>query len=110
MGIGGQPTLDVNLNGLDKRKHVPIKDKNSQAIKVPLYTVIWKKKTKNFDIFFVIQGDDDISGEVEVKLNKSKKLEHTGIRIELIGHIGNSQKILFLDEKKQKKYINSFLK
>jgi vacuolar protein sorting-associated protein 26 len=38
----------------------------------------------------VYLGDDDISGTIDVKLSKGKKLEHLGIRVELIGHIGNN--------------------
>jgi len=33
------------------------------------------------------KGDDDISGQIEVKI-KGKKLEHLGIRVELVGYIG----------------------
>jgi vacuolar protein sorting-associated protein 26 len=35
-----------------------------------------------------MKGEDDISGIVELKMNKIKKIEHTGIRVELIGRIG----------------------
>ena len=31
--------------------------------------------------------DDDLGGTIELKLNKTKKFEHTGIKIELIGHV-----------------------
>jgi vacuolar protein sorting-associated protein 26 len=39
-------------------------------------------------ISHLIKGEDDISGVVEVRMNKNKKIEHLGIRIELIGRIG----------------------
>jgi len=39
LGIGSQPILEVTLHGIDKRKHVQLKDKNNQAFKAPLYTV-----------------------------------------------------------------------
>jgi hypothetical protein len=32
--------------------------------------------------------NEDISGKVIVKPSKDKRLDHQGIRIELIGHIG----------------------
>jgi vacuolar protein sorting-associated protein 26 len=32
--------------------------------------------------------EDDISGVVEIRMNKSKKLEHSGVKLELIGSIG----------------------
>jgi len=40
LGIGNQPILELNLTGIDKRKHVQLKDKNNAAFKAPLYTVI----------------------------------------------------------------------
>lgn len=39
------------------------------------------------------KGDDDLTGIVEIKMNKIKKFEHTGVRIELVGHIG--KKVFF---------------
>jgi vacuolar protein sorting-associated protein 26 len=33
------------------------------------------------------QGDDDVSGKVEVRLKRGKKLEHQGIKVELVGRI-----------------------
>lgn len=36
---------------------------------------------------FLITGKDTVAGTVNVKLNKGKKLEHIGIKIELIGQI-----------------------
>lgn len=34
------------------------------------------------------KGDDTISGLINVKLAGAKKIDHTGIKVELIGHIG----------------------
>jgi hypothetical protein len=34
-------------------------------------------------------GEDDISGVVAVQLSDCKKFEHLGVKIELIGHLGN---------------------
>ena len=39
-----------------------------------------------YDVF--LKGDDTISGVIHVKLGNAKKLDHVGIKIELIGHIG----------------------
>lgn len=47
-----------------------MKGRNIEPYKLPLYT-----------------GDDDLSGTVYIKLGKNKKFEHTGIRVELIGHV-----------------------
>lgn len=45
-------------------------------------------KQINYSIFF--KGDDDLTGIIEIKMNKIKKFEHTGIRVELVGHIGKN--------------------
>jgi len=70
LGIGGTPIVEIKIDGLDKRKHIPVKDKEGQSVKLPLYT-----------------GDDDISGTVELSMGKLKKFEHQGVKVELIGHI-----------------------
>ncbi|CAD8186298.1 unnamed protein product [Paramecium octaurelia] len=68
--VQGAPTIDIYLDGLDSRKTARFNDKQQGFIKLPVY-----------------QGDDDISGVVDLKMNKNKKIEHLGIRIELIGRI-----------------------
>eukprot|EP01017_Pseudomicrothorax_dubius_P030069 TRINITY_DN370_c0_g1_i1.p1 TRINITY_DN370_c0_g1~~TRINITY_DN370_c0_g1_i1.p1 ORF type:complete len:299 (-),score=111.39 TRINITY_DN370_c0_g1_i1:132-1028(-) len=67
--IASNPIVEITLDGVEGRKQARIRDKDN-VMKLPLY-----------------QGDDDISGVVEVKLNKAKKLEHLGVKIELIGRI-----------------------
>lgn len=44
-----------------------------------------EKYTKQLPLFV---GDDFVKGEVEIRLNNTKKMEHNGIKIELIGQIG----------------------
>lgn len=44
----------------------------------------------------LIQGEDDISGEITIRPGKNKKYEHTGIRVELIGHIGIKDIIIII--------------
>ncbi|CAD8058956.1 unnamed protein product [Paramecium primaurelia] len=68
--VQGQPIIEVTLDGIETRKHTRFVDKQLGVLKLPVYT-----------------GDDDISGVVEVKMNKQKKIEHLGIRIELVGRI-----------------------
>ena len=73
MGFGGaNASIDIKIEGLEGRKHTTIREKNQDPKRLPIYT-----------------GDDDLSGTIDVKLSKGKKLEHLGIRVELIGHIGN---------------------
>lgn len=69
-GFGGTPIIEITLDGADKRKLTKIKDRNGEVTKLPVYT-----------------GDDDLSGTVNINLNKLKKFEHLGIKVELIGHI-----------------------
>ena len=69
-GLGGNASIEIILDNIASRKSVTIKEKDDTTINLPLY-----------------KGEDDISGRVEVNIGKSKKLEHMGIRIELIGRI-----------------------
>jgi hypothetical protein len=44
-----------------------------------------EKTTRQMPLFV---GEDTVKGEVEIRLNATKKLEHMGIKIELVGQIG----------------------
>lgn len=44
-----------------------------------------EKYTKQLPLFV---GEDSVKGEVEIRLNNTKRLDHMGIKIELIGMIG----------------------
>lgn len=68
--VAGSATIEITFDNLDGRKNVPVKDKDGSIVKLPLF-----------------QGEDDISGKAEINIGNSKKLEHTGIRVELIGKI-----------------------
>lgn len=67
--VAGTPSIEIKLENQEGRKKTKANDRYFNNQKLPIY-----------------QKADDISGVVEVKYNK--KLEHQGIRIELIGHIG----------------------
>lgn len=47
-----------------------------------------EKSTKQMPLF---TGDDFVKGDVEIRLNSAKKLEHMGIKIELVGQIGDTR-------------------
>lgn len=47
-----------------------------------------EKYTRQLPLFV---GDDFVKGEVEIRLNNTKKMEHNGIKIELIGQIGRNR-------------------
>jgi len=50
-GFGGAPILDVTLDPTSRNKFWKVKDANKNIVKIPIYT-----------------ADDDISGNVTVKL------------------------------------------
>ncbi len=59
-------TIDPNA----RKKHATFVDRVGAKSKLPVYT-----------------GDDDISGVVEVRLQNTRKFEHLGVRLELVGHL-----------------------
>lgn len=54
------------------RKNATIKDRNGSTYKAPVF-----------------MDGEDVKGQVVVNLNKGKKLDHLGIRVELVGMIEN---------------------
>jgi len=69
-GIGSTPTIEIKIDGLESRKHITVKDKDGKSNKLPLFL-----------------AEDDISGNVEINIGKNKRLEHQGIRIEIVGRV-----------------------
>lgn len=67
--VSPQATIDICFDSIETRKHITIKDKEGNAQKLPLFHV-----------------DDDLSGEVQISPG-SNKIEHVGIKIELVGYI-----------------------
>ena len=70
----GQPQcqIDVKLAKPEGRKPATIKDRNAGTYKA-----------------IVFQDGEDVKGQVLINLNKGKRLDHLGIRVELIGIIEN---------------------
>jgi vacuolar protein sorting-associated protein 26 len=71
LGFGSSASIDVILDPTERKKFWKMKDANKNISKLQIYT-----------------GQDDISGNIVVKLESGKKFEHLGIRVELIGHLG----------------------
>ncbi|PKI73276.1 hypothetical protein CRG98_006214 [Punica granatum] len=67
-----KPPCNVSIIFADgrTRKQVPLKKDNGQIIMVPLF-----------------QSQESIIGEVVIEPLQGKKLEHTGVKIELLGQI-----------------------
>jgi len=68
-GFGGACDLDIEFKNQDDLKKVACKNENGEIENLYLFT-----------------GKENIAGTVHVKL-KGKKVEHLGMKIELIGHI-----------------------
>ncbi|KAI8853351.1 vacuolar protein sorting-associated protein 26-domain-containing protein [Chytridium lagenaria] len=69
-GLGTSADIEVVLSGEDQRKQVEVKVDKEKKAKFPLY----------FD-------GESVSGKVLVRVKDGKKIEHQGIKIELVGHI-----------------------
>lgn len=78
LGLGAGVTIDIKLKGVETRKsHVVHTEKGPQ--KIPIYT-----------------GDEPVSGTVSLTLPSGKKVEHEGIKLELVGEIGTWSTRLFI--------------
>ena len=72
--LGSSPTFNIQFSDESIR---PKKSFRGEAVDLPLYN-----------------GNETITGKVDVVIPSGKKFEHLGIKIEMIGHIG---KLLFLN-------------
>jgi len=69
--LGPPCKIDVELEGLDKRATVEVTTQEEKTEKIPLYI-----------------GNEIVKGTVSIKLEpNTKKIEHIGIKIALIGTI-----------------------
>jgi len=69
-GFGATCDVKIEFKDHEHRKRVAVKNENGELEELYLFT-----------------GSDDVSGTVFVDIPKGKKIEHTGIKIELIGLI-----------------------
>jgi vacuolar protein sorting-associated protein 26 len=65
------PTISIIFDGQETRSKTLIKVQGQNPIEVPIFS-----------------GQDSVSGVVDISLPPGKKIEHQGIRIELIGQTG----------------------
>lgn len=68
---------------MEGRKNATIKDRSGGTYKCPVFCV--SKSTS----LICFQDGEDVRGQVIINLNKAKKLDHLGIRVELVGIIEN---------------------
>lgn len=79
-----KPTIDIIIDEIPGRKKLEIKEKSGEGVKLATF-----------------RDRENITGKVIINLNKIKKFEHKGIKIELIGMIENLH-----DKKNVSKFIN----
>ena len=63
--------MTLELDCIESKKTYNFKDPNGKELPMPIYHV-----------------EDDVTGRLVINLKKGKKLEHQGIKVELIGRIG----------------------
>lgn len=81
--MGTPCQIDVKLVKIEGRKNATLKDRSGATYKAPVYMVSQYSKWHNS------QDGEDVKGQVMINLNKGKKLDHLGIRVELVGVIEN---------------------
>ena len=67
--------IDINFDGFDSRlkKEVPSNDKDSSTQTLAVY-----------------EGTESVSGKVDITIPSGKKVDHLGIKIEMLGFVGNT--------------------
>jgi vacuolar protein sorting-associated protein 26 len=70
-GLSGSVEIDIILDKKEKSEVFKCRNKKGERLKLPVY-----------------QGNDDISGVVNLTLKDTKKYEHLGCKISLIGYLG----------------------
>ena len=71
-GFGPSAKVEIQLTGQEERSLITVESEEKKE-ELPIYS-----------------GDDAISGTAKVIVPSGKKLDHVGIKIELIGAIGAS--------------------
>jgi vacuolar protein sorting-associated protein 26 len=72
------PSVFITLNGIEDRKKRLVKVPGAAAQELPIYT-----------------GNENIQGKIDVICPAGKKIDHMGIKVEMIGHIGEIVFFLF---------------
>lgn len=69
-GLKGSLSIEIALDRKPEQKYFKVRGEKGEKVKLPIYT-----------------GNDDISGEVKVELKDTKKYEHLGVKVMLIGYL-----------------------
>lgn len=70
-GLKGSVSIDVILDKKQDQKYFKVRPPKGEKYKLPIYS-----------------DNDDISGIVKVELKDTKKYEHLGVRVMLVGYLG----------------------
>lgn len=70
-GLTGSVDIEITLDKKINSKLFKYRNKKGERCKLPVY-----------------EGNDDISGVVQLNLKDTKKYEHLGCKISLIGYLG----------------------
>jgi vacuolar protein sorting-associated protein 26 len=65
------PTIHINFDGDANRPRKSMKVPGQDPVELPLYT-----------------GQENVAGVIDISVPPGKKIEHQGIRIEMIGQTG----------------------
>ncbi len=113
-GFGTTPDIKIEFKDADHRKKVAVKNENGNYINamhcmhtplqsnervthlcvvamvvvVVVVVCVWCGAGE-LEELYLFTANDDVSGTIFIDLPKGKKLEHTGIKVELIGLIGS---------------------
>lgn len=69
--FSSSPTINITFGDQDSRPKRTFKTPGQETVAIPVYN-----------------GNEAISGKVDVIVPSGKKFEHLGIKVEMIGHIG----------------------
>ena len=72
------PTITITFDNQESRAKKSFKLSDKETVDIPIYN-----------------GQENISGVVDVIVPPGKKIEHQGIRIEMIGQTGRLQTLVF---------------
>ena len=73
MFFSTNPTISINFRGQDTRQKKLVKVQGQEPVELPVYT-----------------GQELVAGVVDISVPPGKKIEHQGIRIEMIGQTGKN--------------------
>ncbi|CAF4404715.1 unnamed protein product, partial [Adineta steineri] len=71
LGLGSKVDVEFLLDPQGQRKQIEVKiDENKRSLQ------------------YIYYDGEDVNGTIQIKLKKNSKIEHQGIRLEFIGHVG----------------------